>query len=86
MCPEARGTPGTVAPESGWAAAFQSRDSLAGLNREGLRGQAAPPARIHRGCRNGKDVEPAMMRRVRMNPPSQQAGFPNCQLRCAGLV
>lgn len=35
-----------------------------------LRGQAAPSACIHRGYRNGKDVEPAMMRRVRMNPPS----------------
>lgn len=48
----------------------------------GAVGITAGPPRLHR-C--PEDAELAMMR-ARMNPPSQQAGIPNCQLRCAGLV
>lgn len=41
MCPGARGTSGTMAPELGWDSAFQSRDSLTGsnLSRVGCKGR-----------------------------------------------
>lgn len=61
MCPGARGTSGTMAPELGWDSALQSHDSLPGsnLSRAGCKGRQprlpssiAVPKREGRGAGN----------------------------------